>query len=309
MEKPLVSVIVINFNKLDVLRRCLQSVVAQEWPQLEVIVVDNASEDGSADMVETEFSGRVSVIRRTVNSPTAARNDGYRAAGGRYLLSLDNDIVLSDATVIAKGVALFEEFPGAGALAFRIGTVEDPTEPLIEHWWHPLPIAEAGDSYFYTDYFGEGAVFLRPEVVEATGGYDPLLFRGFECADFILKIFGAGYDILYCPDLSCGEIEVRGYLHQRRAEINYLTLRNKLWVAWKHYPLGRALRFAVPRVAASALRALRYGWPDLYLRALWDGIFARAEIRAQRRPLPPGVWRRLAEVREGQRVERASPGE
>ena len=294
---PLVSVVIINHQRKDLLRRCVRSVLALEYPNLEVIVVDNASDDGSAEMVEAEFGDEVRVIRRTENSVTAARNDGYRAARGEVFLSLDNDIVFPDPTVLARALALFERFPTVGMLSFLVGTEEEPREPLPEHWWYEVPIEEGKARTFFTSYYSEGAVLIRRELFESTGGYDEDFFRCAENLDVILKSFRDGWEMLFSSDLFCAELAVRGFLGSRRTQRNYLTLRNKLWVVWKHYPLVRGLRWGAARIGMALLRSLRHGWPDLFLRGVFRGVFAPKVIRRKRAPLPREAWQRLAAVR------------
>ncbi len=80
-----VSVIVVNWNRRELLRACLESLAAQTIANFEVIVVDNGSEDGSADMAEKEFGGAgrldVQVIRNRENRGfCAANNQGIEAA-------------------------------------------------------------------------------------------------------------------------------------------------------------------------------------------------------------------------------------
>jgi GT2 family glycosyltransferase len=294
-----VSVVVLNYNKKDVLRESLQDVLQLDWPDLEFIVVDNASSDGSADMVEAEFGGRVRVERREVNSVTAGRNAGFRSAQGEYILSLDNDIRLPDKQVLRKGLEIFEKRPAAGLLAFRIGHPEDPEKHLPEHWWHPVPLAEGVNRFFLTSYFTESAVLLRKKVFEATGGYDEDFFMGVEQIDLALKIIGAGQEIVYCPNLMAVETEVRGMLAPKPSRIHYLNIRNKLWTAWKHYPVGRALVYAASRILASGLRSVRYGWTRYFLTGLKDGIWAPASIRRKRNPLPPEAWAVYDKIQRG----------
>jgi GT2 family glycosyltransferase len=305
-EVPLVSVVILNFNRKEVLRRCIQDALALDWPHLEWIVVDNASTDGSADMAESEFGGSVRTIRRQVNSVTAARNEGFRAARGEFILSLDNDILLPDKQVIHQGLALFDEFPEVGLLAFRIGDPQNAGCYLHEHWWHPVPFEQGKDRFFFTSYFPEAAALIRSEAIRRTGGYDEEFFMGVEQGDLALKLLGEGLLLLYCPTLSCVELEVRGQLSVRKSRIHYLNMRNKLWTAWKHYPLGRGLKYAGGRIAASALRSVRNGWTGYFLSGLKDGLLAPPAIRRQRQPLPPSVWAVYDRIQAGWFVEPSS---
>ncbi len=306
-ESPLVSVVILNYNRKEILRQCLASALALDWPHLEWIVVDNASTDGSAEMVETEFGDSIQTIRREVNSVTTARNEGFRAARGRFILSLDNDILLPDKQVLHKGLALFAEFPEVGLLAFRIGDPQNAGRYLHEHWWHPVPFEQGKDRFFYTSYFPEAAILIRSEAFERTGGYDEAFFMGVEQGDLALKLLREGFLMLYCPTLGCVEVEVRGQLALRKSRIHYLNMRNKLWTAWKHYPLGRGLRYAMGRVTASALRSIRHGWVDYFLAGLKDGLLAPPVIRQQRRPLPPAAWAVYDRIQAGWFVKPGSP--
>jgi GT2 family glycosyltransferase len=300
---PLVSVVVLNYNKKDLLEQCLTSVLEVNWPSLEIIVVDNASTDGSAEMVKQRFHDQVRLVRREVNSPTAGRNEGFRAAHGEYILSIDNDIVLLDRTLLRKGVQLFERFPSVGLLAFKIGTLDHPDEPLPEHWWYPLALDKWKDRFFYTDFFSEGAVLFRSQVLAESGGYDDEFFQYFEAVDLSLRLLRDGIDMLYCPVLTCAELKIRGFQPQQRTPVNYLSLRNRLWVVWKHYPFWRGLVFASGRIAMAGVLSLRYGWVDYFVRGVKEGIVAPAAIRAQRRPLTEETWWRIREIRRGKACE------
>ena len=87
---PDVSVVVVSFNTRDVLRECLQTLVREAGGvRYETIVVDNASRDGSADMVEQEFP-EATLIRSGVNLGFAAANNrGFAIAKGRYVVALE----------------------------------------------------------------------------------------------------------------------------------------------------------------------------------------------------------------------------
>lgn len=299
-QNNLVSVVILNYNNKDFLRACITSALELDWPDLEVIVVDNASSDGSPEMVEAEFAERTRLIRREQNSPTAGRNQGFNAARGAYILSLDNDIVLPDKTVVRKALSIFDRLPKVALLAFKIGTVENPEAPLPEHWWHPLPIEEGKNRCFLTDFFSEGAVFFRSEALRATGGYDEEFFQYFEGNDLAFRLIRDGYDLLFSPELACGELRIRGFLHQKRTRPNYLALRNKIWIVWKHYPILKGSRYLLGRIVVSAIRSCRYGWSDLFFKAVREGVFAPPGIRSQRRLLSKDVWRRIEEIHRGQ---------
>lgn len=304
MNEPRVSIVILTHNRKAILQQSLSSALRLDWPGLEIIVVDNHSTDGTAEMVEKEFGSRVRIIPRHVDSPTAGRNEGFRAATGEYVLSLDNDMVFPDAGVIAEAAALFESHPNVALITFRIAGAEDPNIPLREHWWHPVSFEEGKDRFFYTDYFSEGALFLRASVVHSMGGYDEDYFACFEGVDMGLRILRAGYDILYAPTIACVELQVRRGIRRTRSEWNYFFLRNKIWTAWKNYPLLRSIPFVGPRILKDAVYSMRYGWIRDWIRAVVHGIAAPQAIRNKRDPLPRSAWKRIEAIRKGSYLPR-----
>lgn len=114
MDGPLVSVIVGVYNKERFVGECLQSVLAQTYPNWELIVVDDASTDGSLEEVERAVDGdsRVRILRRKENSghPGVARNQALRVAKGQYVAFLDADDRWHD-DKLERQVAFMENHP------------------------------------------------------------------------------------------------------------------------------------------------------------------------------------------------------
>jgi GT2 family glycosyltransferase len=115
VEGVMVSVCVVNWNSRELLRRCLASLVHQDQGvSLEVVVVDNGSWDGAAEMVARDFGG-VRLIRNEGNRGYAAAcNQGWRASCGRYVLFLNNDTEVPAGT-LGKLVEVAERY-GDGVL-------------------------------------------------------------------------------------------------------------------------------------------------------------------------------------------------
>jgi len=90
----MISLIIVNYNRKDLLRQCLDSVRGQSFKDIEVIVVDNASTDGSVEMVKMYYS-EVRLIWNTRNLLFCkAYNQGIEAASGNFILCLNNDVIL-----------------------------------------------------------------------------------------------------------------------------------------------------------------------------------------------------------------------
>lgn len=120
MNSPTVSIVIVSWNTQDILRDCLASVYQQTPAGMcEVIVVDNASSDGSAEMVQAEFP-QAHLIRNTENRGfAAANNQGMEIARGRYVLLLNSDTIILDGA-IQKTVAFADSHPEAAVIGCRV---------------------------------------------------------------------------------------------------------------------------------------------------------------------------------------------
>ena len=114
-----VSIIIVNWNTRDILRDCLRSIYRHGGGEtFEIIVIDNNSSDGSADMVAADFP-EVRLIRNDQNRGfAAANNQGIAIARGRYMLLLNSDTIVLDGT-IARSLAFAEAYPRAGVVGCR----------------------------------------------------------------------------------------------------------------------------------------------------------------------------------------------
>lgn len=107
MEQPLISVIVPVYNVEGYVQPCLDALLAQTWPKLELILIDDASTDGSGDVCEAcaARDSRVRVVRFPENrGPSAARNEGVRRASGAYIAFVDADDRAEAVRCLARGV-------------------------------------------------------------------------------------------------------------------------------------------------------------------------------------------------------------
>ena len=115
-----VSIIIVNWNTRDILRGCLDSVYKQtQGIDFEVIVVDNASSDGSAEMVKQEFPPITLIANLGNRGFAAANNQGMQIAIGRYVLLLNPDTIILDGA-IQKTVAFADNHQSIGVLGCQV---------------------------------------------------------------------------------------------------------------------------------------------------------------------------------------------
>lgn len=118
-----VSVVIPVYNRADLLPRSIESVLAQTTPAREILVVDDGSSDGSAD-VASRYGGMVQVIRQQNQGVAAARNAGIRAACGEWVAFLDADDALLP-QAIESNLACAKAHPAAGVI-YGDAAVVDP---------------------------------------------------------------------------------------------------------------------------------------------------------------------------------------
>ncbi|MCU1261439.1 MAG: glycosyl transferase, family 2, partial [Bryobacterales bacterium] len=125
VSSGLVSAVVVNWNRAEMLRKSLESLERQQRVELEIIVVDNGSSDDSAGMVARDFPG-VRLIQNSENRGfCAANNQGIQAARGEFVALLNNDAEAEPGWVAALK-EVFANRPRVGMAASKILIYEDP---------------------------------------------------------------------------------------------------------------------------------------------------------------------------------------
>jgi GT2 family glycosyltransferase len=241
-------VVVVNWNRGELLRACLESLALQIFPRLEVVLVDNGSSDGSADMAESEFAGRLAlkVIRSPVNLGFCAGNNrGIEACAGDLIALLNNDAV-AHPNWIAELEAIFHRSPEIGMAASKILVYEDPTR--IDKAGHLIYLdgqnrgrgsgqVDRGqfdrlEEVLWPD--GCAAMFRRA-MLDEIGGFDEDFFAYADDAELGLRARIAGWKCWYVPSAVVRHHRGAslGLLSSRRLE---LIERNRILLAVKLFP-------------------------------------------------------------------------
>jgi GT2 family glycosyltransferase len=292
VDTPLVTIAVLNYQRKDTLRQALARALEQSYPALEVLVVDNASTDGSGRMVAEEFPS-VRLVRLPENVGCAARNAGVAAARGEIVVTIDNDVFLTDAFAVSRAVARFAAHPSVACVNFQV----QDAEGRLSHrdWCHPRAAAAWSGQEFLTDYVLEGASAVRRSAFLAVGGYWPELFLGHEGLDLALRLLEAGHDLLYTPAVAVRHVVSAEARPKDR--IYYTFLRNGVWIALRHHrPLDAATSIAKD-AALVGFGALRGGGLRAYLRGWRDALRGAPAVWRRRRPLSPATRERLRLLR------------
>jgi len=219
-----VSIVIVTYNSAGVIERCLASLRAHV-PGAEVIVVDNASGDGSAELAERALPSARVIRRRRNDGLAAGVNEGAAAAGGRYVMALNPDTRLtSDAiTPLARYLAahpdvgivaprLLDEdgtlqlscrrFPGYGTAFF--GRYAPLTRLLPRNRWSRAYLMQDYDhaSERDVDWVSGAAMLFSRAVWERLGGWDAGFFMFSEDVDFCRRMHEAGLRVVYYPHVA-----------------------------------------------------------------------------------------------------------
>jgi GT2 family glycosyltransferase len=241
------SIVVVSYNSRPYLNRCLTSLLHTVGLDCEVIVVDNASTDGSADLIADQFPW-VKLIRNSSNEGFAAANNRAVAeAKGRYIVALNPD------TEVAPGwlEALLRPFEQG-----RVGEHRYPavgmTTPRILMMDRPDRVNTCGNTMHYTGITVcrgldcptdtprlaercevsavSGACFAIPRYLWIElGGFDPDFFTYLEDTDLSMRARLAGYSCVYVPD----SVVYHSYSGRFKAHKLYYLERNRLMLLFK----------------------------------------------------------------------------
>ncbi len=262
-SRPLVSVIIPNWNGEAHLRECLTSLTGQSFSDFETFVVDNGSTDDGIPLVRREFPG-VRIIENGANLGFAgAVNAGIRASDAPLLLLLNND-TRADAAFLERLVAAAEAHPEADSFAARMVLYSDPS--LMNAAGDEFRFCRAGaenrglrrpaSEYDEPSWvFGAcaGAAMYRAAFFERAGLFDEQYFLMHEDTDLNMRACLQGLRCLYVPDAVVA--------HKLGASINTMPSASSLRLAWRNEALvvGKTmpLPLLVPELACLVWRDLR----------------------------------------------------
>jgi GT2 family glycosyltransferase len=209
VERPAVSIVMVTYNAADWARRALQALRERTEACYELIVVDNDSSDGTAELLRSELRQAILVLNERNRGFGSGNNQGAARARGRYLLFLNNDALVgpdwlppllerieSDERIGAVGPRLLNldgSLQIAGALLSRSGST-------LEHGYGEDADADAFRFPRIVDYLSGACLLVRRAAFDEVGGFDPVYeLAYFEDADLCLSLGARGYRVVYEP--------------------------------------------------------------------------------------------------------------
>ena len=247
-DLPTVTIVLLVYNRRDELRRTLSEMLEgcdYDSDLIDVVVVDNASEDASAEMVRAEFP-QVQLIRREVNCGISGWNDGFAVAKGDLVLVLDDDCYLPGDR-LRRAVASMEEHE-ADMVSFSVIAADYP-----EH-------------RFDLDYktglltFWGCAALIRRSALDEVGGFDPEIFVWAHEVEFMIRFYDKGFRHLHLPEVTAVHMKdpstLPGFSYYGSPTYRF-NARNFGYVAAKHLRARDACEALVALLATNIRHAIR----------------------------------------------------
>lgn len=298
-----IAVVVVNYNTRNYLHACLESAIAEAPAQ--IVVVDNSSSDGSAEMVQEQFPDVTLIGNRENRGYGAAANQGISACTTDYVLLLNSDTVVRRGALemLAKHL---EQHLRAGLVGPCLVGADGELQPscfpfptvLNTFLWHDtfgwliqyFPLLR--DNYARTfphdrnqavPWVTGAALAIRREAFEKLGGFNESYFMYSEEVDLCFRLYQAGWETHFTPTATIAHVGGAS-TSQRRSEMAVQRFTSHMEFARQHYSTVRfwALVAVVKTIAVMKL----IGTYALYLTARDD---------SRRKPVLENLalWRRL----------------
>jgi GT2 family glycosyltransferase len=248
MLEPLISVVILNWNGLDCIIDCVESVEKTLYSNIEIIIVDNASTDGSLELAKTRFPN-VKLLELKENIGFAAGNNrGFEKAQGKFVATLNNDVVVTPAW-LNQPVEFLENDETVGIIACRQMNFYDReiidclyTYPLRSLLFNSMG---SGKQFSQTELYckpgyvigaGGASAIYRKKMLDELGGFDVRYFSFHEESDLCLRAFLTGWKCLYTPSAVVYHRGSFSYNRIRKQFVFYHE-RNRIWFIYKFFPL------------------------------------------------------------------------
>jgi glycosyltransferase involved in cell wall biosynthesis len=195
MQAPLVTIVTPSFNQGQFIRATIESVLTQDYPHIEYIIMDGGSTDATAEVVR-EYAGRLTWISERDRGQSDAINKGFRMAKGQIVSWLNSDDVLLPGAV-SRAVQAFEQDPCLG-FVYGEGYQMDEAGRFTQKfpWTEPFNLWKLT---YVLDYILQQTVFFRKDVLDELGYLDESLHWTMDW-DIFVRI-GSRYPVGYIPEL------------------------------------------------------------------------------------------------------------
>lgn len=263
-----ISVVIITRNRLEDVRRSIEGYLAQIYPDKEIIVIDNASTDGTREMMKESYPD-IKYLWLPDNFDIRTINIGIEMSSGDIIWRTDSDSYPENPDAFDKAIEIFEKFPDIDIIATEDIEVRNNYEP----WdWYPIPIdkSKMPEDGFKANFFpGTGAAIKR-KVFDKIGGFWEF---GFEELDFCTRAIMAGFKVRYFPNIRTLHYASPG--DRNAANRWVMASKQHIRYNWRYFPFYRALGRSIEIIFFQIMLAVMTKVP---FSAIFEGFFSMMAV-------------------------------
>lgn len=281
---PRATVALSTRNRKDDLRRAVQSALEQTVP-LEILVCDDASTDGTPDMIRAEFPTVVLHVSDQAHDVTVQRNRAAELASTDFIISIDDDAMFTSPDTVEQVLRGFDD-PRVGAVAMPFINVRVDSRVRQK-------APDTTGTYIASSFIGT-AYAIRRDVFLDVGGYRTFLVHQYEEEDFCIRMLDAGYMI------RLGSTEPIHHFHspvRNRRGMDIWGARNTVLFTWHNVPMP----YFVPHLLGTTVNALaagvRAGSTLRKVRGVMSGYADCVRQMRERQPVRPATYRLYRRLR------------
>ena len=289
-NQPLVSIIIVTWNRKNDILDALDDIKRQTYPHLEVIIVDNGSTDGTIQEVKRLYKDYKLICLPSNVGCEEGFNVGIVNSTGSILIYLDSDAFFED-NGISKIVDKFNKDSSLGIIDPRIYNFFSKSIQNEPKNWPPQDRIFTGC-----------AVGIRREVIDNTGLRPKNYFIYGSEIDISMRALDYGYKIEHSSDILAYHKE--SPTKRLSKKFYYYNTRNSIWLICKYYPLFPALREMIYLLLINLALSLKSFSLHYYFWGLFEGIFKLPQIiKNERKPLKKWYLGRLyPTIKEGIKI-------
>jgi glycosyltransferase involved in cell wall biosynthesis len=286
ISAPLASVLIPTHNRLPLLKPALQSVYSQDYPNCEVLVLDDGSQDGTSDYIRSHHPDIRLFRHEESRGQIIGRNILSREAKGGYLINLDDDAYFLNTDAISNVVARMEAEPELAILNFRVLDAETRA-PFFP------------DAEYYTSIFWALGYCVRKAVLEETGYYREIRTRLIgEEPDLALRVLDKGYRLMQFPHATVvhprfapGRMPPGSPGYRDPAQTWLFSTKTRLLHAWLNEPFPWWIFSTANVLVKYTAGAARQGCAGAVIMGFWQAVRDFPQFRATRRPVSSKAMR------------------
>jgi GT2 family glycosyltransferase len=250
-----ISIIIVSYNTCNYLARCLESLTCSRQPHTQIIVVDNASQDASLEMVRRRFSSVIAIANSENTGFAAANNQGIAVSQGRYLYFLNPDTEVYPGGLETM-IHYMDSHPDIGIAGTALVNPDGSPQPSVEYRYPGEKHAKkalAGLKGKIAWVLG-ASMIARTEAIKAIGGFDDTFFLYGEEQDLCLRLRKSGWAVGYVPDAVVMHWGGKSERHHTPSHVWEKKFRAELKFYRTHYPACATRRICMENLAQAIWR-------------------------------------------------------